>query len=348
MNIFGQFKQKGFVGIDLGSYAIKVAEVVPGKTAPLLKAFGQIRLPAGCISGGVLKEPEVVSTKLRKLSSNLRLNNKRAVVSLSSYAAIIKRVHIDLEDGKDLEAIIYEEAEAQIPFNLEDVYIDYQLLSENEKSYDILLVAARKEIVDEVTNIVQNAGLKPVIVDIDILALGNLVEYIYQPDGAVIIIDIGATKSSVLLWEDGSLLVSRDIAIGSHDINEELRDVLNVTVEDLEKIKISGPDEDDVKDLLKTSLNKLYAKFKKDLENTLDYFSSLRANVDYERIYLCGGGSFLPKLPEFLRQATGKKVDYLSPFVKLELHKDFDEGYTEYISHIGAVSLGLGIRELVS
>ncbi len=347
MNILGHFKQKGFVGIDLGSYAIKVAEVLPGKTAPMVKAFGQIRLPAGCISGGVLKEPEVVTAKLRKLIANLRLSNKRAVISLSSYAAILKRVHIDLEEGKDLEHAIYEEAEAQIPFNLEDVYIDYQLLSEDESSYDVLLVAARKEIVDEVFKIIRDAGLKPVIIDIDLLAIGNLVEYIYQPDGAVIIIDIGATKSSVILWEDGSLVVSRDIAIGSYAINDELRDLLNLSPEDVEKMKISGPEEDKEKEILKENLNRLYSKFGKDLENTLDYFSSLKGNMNYEQIYLCGGGSFLPKLAEFLRQRTGKRVDYLAPFVKLELHKDFDENYCEYLSKIGSVSLGLGIRELV-
>ncbi len=347
MDILAHFNTKGFVGIDLGSYALKAVEVVSGKGGLQVKAFGQVRLPAGCITGGVLKEPEAVAENLRKLVANLRLTQKKTAISLSSYAAIIKRIKLSVGENDDLESAIYEEAEAQIPFNLEDVYLDYQILSYEDQKQDILLVAARKEVIEELINIVKGVGLRPLIIDVDILALGNLVEYVYGEKEPFVVIDLGATKSSVLLWQDAGLLVSRDIPLGSYNISEELRHELNITLEEAEELKINGPQDKTQEEALGKVVKNFYKKFIKDLENTFDYFSSLKEVAEHKRIFLYGGGSYLPKIDEILSKAFGKKVEIIDPFIKLEVTKDWDQSYKKDVSRVGSVALGLALRELV-
>ncbi len=347
MKKFFEFRRKGgFVGIDVGSYAIKVAEAVPSRAGPVLRAFGQVRLPTGSLLGGVLKDPKRVTEKLNLLLENLKIKSKKAIVSISSYAAIIKRIKFRLPEDKELDIAIQEEAEAYIPFNLEDVYLDYQIFSEEENIFDILLVAARKEIVEEVADLIQNTGLIPIIVDVDILAINNLFEYVYQPDKPAIFIDIGATKISIVLWAEGGLMLSRDLSFGLYELTEKIQNELNVSFEEAELLKVQGTtDEFQLKQLERCFLD-IYDRFLLDFESTLNYFRSFNPSIHIEDVYICGGGSQLPHFLSFLKKNLKFDIHLFSPFTRLKYEEYFDEKYLDTISKEGIVALGLSIREL--
>ncbi len=348
MRKFFEFIRKdGFLGVDLGSYSIKVAEAVSTRDGPVLKAFGQVRLPTGSLLGGVLKDSKRVTEKLNLLLENLKIKSKKAIVSISSYAAIIKRIKFALPEDKELNLAIQEEAEAHIPFNLEDVYLDYQVFSEEENIFDILLVAARKEIVEEVANLIQNVGLIPIIVDVDILAINNLFEYIYNPNKPVIFVDIGATKISIVLWAQGGLMLSRDLSFGLYELTEKIQNELNVSFEEAEVLKIQGTTEESQLKQLKKCFFDIYDRFLQDFESTINYFKSFYPSIHVEDIYICGGGSQLPYFLPFLKKNLGFNVHLFSPFTKLKYEEYFDQKYLELISKEGIVALGLSIRELL-
>ncbi len=344
MSIFSWRKKSGFVGVDLGTYAIKVAEALPGNP-PVVRSLGQIRLPRGSILGGIYKDLEAITDKLKQLVENLGLKNRPAVVSISSYAAIIKRLNLNIPQEKDLESAIYEEAEAHIPFDLDDVYLDYQIFSEEGDVIDLLLVAAKRDLINNVSDILESAGLLPTIIDVDVIALSNLFEYLYQPQETSLIIDLGASKTSVVLWHNQSLMANRDIGHGTLEINDILQEKLNLSFEESEKLKISGNESDTqtVKQIIKDYFEDVI----EDIKGTIDYFKSIYADCQIKKIYLCGGGSFVPEITKAFEKKTNIKTEKIAPFAKLETKKFHDES-KNYFNHIACVAIGLGIRELIS
>ncbi len=344
MSIFSWRKKSGFVGVDLGTYAIKVAEALPGNP-PQIKALGQIRLPRGSILGGIYKDLEAITDKLKQLVENLGLKNRPAVVSISSYAAIIKRLNLNVPAEKDLESAIYEEAEAHVPFDLDDVYLDYQIFSEEGEVLDLLLVAAKRELVDNVSNILEEAHLLPTIIDVDVIALSNLFEYLYQPQETSLIIDLGASKTSVVLWHNQSLMANRDIGHGTLEINDILQEKLNLSFEESEKLKISG-DGTEVQ-TAKKAIKEYFEDVIKDVQGTIDYFKSIYADCQIKKIYLCGGGANVPEVNKAFEKGLKIKTEKLAPFAKIEAKK-IHEGSIDYFNHIACVAIGLGIRELIS
>ncbi len=347
-SLLGFRRKGGFLGIDLGSYAIKVAEAVPGKNGPVLKSFGQIRLPRGSVLSGVFKDPDIIIERLSQLIDNLNVKSKRAIISLSSYAAIIKRIELRLPEGKDLDSAVYEEAEAHIPFNLDDVYLDYQIFSEEENKFDILLVAARKEVIEELANLVEKAGLIPTIVDVDILAVGNIFEHVYQITKPSLLVDFGASKASVILWGEGGPLSNRDISFGAQEITEELQRELTLSFEEAENIKIQGVSEEEQKKVVKKCFLNTYNHFVKDLKNTIEFFKSRYPSLEIQEIYLCGGGSKLPQLKEFLEKETDLKINFFQVFSRIEHEECFDREYLDTINKEGIVALSLSVRELIT
>lgn len=337
-------KKNSFVGIDLGTYAIKVVEVQSGNP-PVVKSVGQIRLPRGSILGGIYKDLEVITDKLKQLLNNLGLKNKNAVISISSYAAIIKRINLNVPAEKDLESAIYEEAEAHVPFDLDDVYLDYQIFSEEDDVLDILLVAAKKELIENILEIVEEAKLLPVIVDVDVIALSNLFEYLYQFQETSLLVDLGASKTSVVLWQNQSFMANRDIGHGMLEINDLLQEKLNLSFEESEKLKLQGGEKEN--GVVKQVINKYFADVIQDIKGTIDYFKSIYGDGDVKKIYLCGGGAAVPGITKFFEKNLQIKTETIAPFAKLAGKKIHEESI-DYFNHITCTAIGLGIRELIS
>ena len=169
IKLFSAKKQQFPLGLDIGSHSIKISQVAKSGENFKLLSLGSAMLPEGAVEDGILQEPEEVATIITSLIKNLKLKEKRVAISISGYSVIVKKINLAVMEEKDLDEYIQSEVGQYIPFDIEDVYLDYQDLKTNTAEYDrtdVMLVAAKKEVVDGYLSMLQSAGLKVVIVDI--------------------------------------------------------------------------------------------------------------------------------------------------------------------------------------
>jgi len=334
MAFFKFGKPKSYLGIDIGSYAIKVAEVSSSLPLKLL-SFGQVRVPPGGIIGA---EEEIVE-KLKFLFQNLRIKSKKATVSISSYSSIIKRLEISIPEEKTLDEAIREEAEAHIPFNLNDVYLDYYIISEEDEKIEFIIAAAKKELVDDIFELISGAGINVEAIDIDIIGLVNIFEYIYKLQDSCFLIDLGFTKTSVILVENNYIKNYRDLSVGTNIINQKLQDQLNVGQEEAEKIKLKGQNKKKlvlaIKDYIEEAVKNIMetCKFLDDIEN--------------KKIFLSGGGAFYRQIYQKIKKDFNTEVELIKPFVKIDTIKT-NKKTKETIEKVGLTAIGLAAREILS
>jgi len=188
------------VGIDIGSHAVKVCQLKRTDKAYAVVNLGSATLPDGAVDDGTLNDPEVVGQTIAELFKNLKIKKKKVGFSISGYSVIVKKVNLSVMSEEELEEHIQSEAEQYIPFDIDDVYLDFQDLKTNKddgERTDVMLVAAKKEIVDDYLEMLEDLNLKPVIVDVDGFALENTYEYNYPKDENVALVDIGASKMNI-------------------------------------------------------------------------------------------------------------------------------------------------------
>ena len=201
-------KKNHLIGLDIGSRTIKVAEVVDTKTGSTLKTFSSIDIEPELIEEGSIKDPETVAEYIRELFKSVKLKDRNVAISIGGYSVIVKKINVQTMTEDELHETIHFEAEQYIPFDINDVNLDFQILGESEHNpnqMSVLLVAAKKEMVNEYINLVQMANLNTCIIDVDAFALQNIFEFNHTPeDEHVALIDIGASKTSLNILKGNS------------------------------------------------------------------------------------------------------------------------------------------------
>ena len=176
-------KKFNLVGLDIGSRTIKAGEIVDGKSGPTLKSFGCIDIPPGTIEEGNIVEPAKVADSIRQLFKKFGIKENNVAVSIGGYSVIVKKITVQTMEEEELQETINLEAEQYIPFDISDVNLDFQILGENEHNpnqMNVLLVAAKKEMINDYVQLIQMAKLNPCVIDIDAFALQNIYEHAYQ------------------------------------------------------------------------------------------------------------------------------------------------------------------------
>src|SRR2546428_12498107 len=176
MALFGLGKRPLTFGLDIGSSAVKAIELVEGKAGYALKAFAQVPLPRDVISEGSIKEPGLVSDAIRECVQKAGITNTAAAISVSGREGIVKRVPLPKVTAKELADAITLEAEHHIPFAVDDVFLDYQVVGESSNSMSVVLVAVKKVKILEYVAVVEQAGLEALVVDLDAFAIQNQYE----------------------------------------------------------------------------------------------------------------------------------------------------------------------------
>lgn len=249
-------KKNQLVGLDIGSHAIKLVEIEDTKKGRILKNFGIIGLPQDAIVEGAIKEMEIVSSAIKTLYKNLKIKNKNVVTSISGYSVIVKKISIQKRGEAELDASIQDEAEQYIPFDINDVNLDYEILSppdeegaekkaEGEKAerglMDVMLVAAKKDIVEDYVSLLHLTGLSPAILDVDAFALQNAFEMSSEKiAGCYALVNVGAEELGINAIKNGVSIFTRDSSYGGYQINEAIMSKFDVSYEEAEKIKLGG------------------------------------------------------------------------------------------------------------
>ena len=341
-------KEQFPIGIDIGSHAIKICRVAKTGDNFKLECLGTAKLPEGAVEDGILQEPEEVARIITTLIKNLKLKDKSVAISISGYSVIVKKINLAVMEEKALDDYIQAEVGQYIPFDIEDVYLDYQDLHTNTADYnrtDVMLVAAKKEVVDGYLSMLQSAGLRVVIVDIGAFALENIYETNYSLDENVALVDIGATKMSINIVSQGVSVLARDVVVGSRQLTDQIQNRFGITSDEAEGLKIGyEPVEEKQRDLDDIFANTC-TQWALELKKAIDLYYTNNPDMALSKIILSGGGSKVKGLEQFFAEEIGLEVETLDPFKKIQTDNNLiDKEYLHYIGPEMAIALGLAIR----
>jgi type IV pilus assembly protein PilM len=356
-------KKNQLVGLDIGSHSIKLVEIEDTNKGRILKNFGIIGLPQEAIVEGAIKEMEIVSSAIKTLFKNLKVKNKNVVTSISGYSVIVKKISILKRGDAELETTIQEEAEQYIPFDIKDVNLDFEILTpagvseekekaeeKGDKSFmDVMLVAAKKDIVEDYVSLLQLTGLNPAILDVDAFALQNAFELSAGTvSGCYAIVNIGAEELGINAIKDGISIFTRDSAYGGYQINEAIMSKLDVPYNEAEKIKLGGAKlESKERGMLEEIFTQVISGWVNEIKRALDFLSTTYPDQSIEKILISGGSSRIPGFQKYLEQETDIPVEEMNPFVNLQIsEKAFDPKYLSYMAPQAAVAVGLALRSI--
>jgi type IV pilus assembly protein PilM len=345
------FESKGVIGIDIGTSSVKILEIKESKNNYYLKKFGIARLPRETIVNGVIMHADHVIEAIREIISRNNIKTKNTVLSISGHPVIVKKISVQQMSDEQLEESIPFEVQQYIPFALEEVNIDFQILGISEEKKDqmnVILVAAKKVMINDYVNLITSAGLNPMIVDIDVFALGNMFEYNYPMEQSknIALIDIGASVINMNIIRGGESAFTRDVFLGGHQISEEIQKQLGVTYDQAENLKLGKEQGGTNQEIVKGIVQKGTLSIVGEIQRSLDFYSSQTSN-EINKIYLSGGVVKTPNFITLVQERTGVQAEIVDPLKSIRYDKgDFEPEYLKEMSPFMAVGIGLAMRRV--
>jgi type IV pilus assembly protein PilM len=339
--MFGFFGSKSIVGLDVGSSSIKAVELKRSRAGIEVAHLGLEALAPDIVVDSMIVDSGTVSSAISKLFTDCQIKTKAVATAVSGHSVIVKRIPLPSMSDAELAEAIPKEAAQHIPFDLTDVNLDYQILSEDTSSptMDVLLVAVKKDKILNYTNVLSMAGRSPAIVDIDSLALQNCYEYNYEPaSGQVVaLLNLGASVMNINIVKGTTPLFPRDVSVGGHQYTDSLQN-------DAEALKLGkkvGTVSEDAKSPILQQVTEIIVL---EIQKTFDFFRASAAGEHIEKIYLAGGSSKVSGLLEALRQEFSLPVEMLNPFQKIAPPVDSSADLIEQNAGQLAVAVGLALR----
>jgi len=344
---FGKKKTR-IIGLDVGSRTLKVAEVTEAKQGYELKKIGMTDIDAGLIEEGAIKNPEAVADAIRKLFKMYKIKEQNVAVSIGGYSIIVKNITVQLMGEEKLHGQIHSEAESYIPFDVSDVNLDFQILGENEADptqMDVLLVAAKKEIVNDYANLIQMAGLNPLIMDVDAFALQNIYEANYDTENEnVALIDVGANKTTLNILKGTTSVLIRDVSLGCGQISRKIMSHEECSLEEAEHLwQGDGADIILTKDVIEV-ISSVVTDWCTEIRRALDFFYATYPGEHIRKIILSGGGANIKRFRELLAEETSSDVEIIRPFENFAVDNSIDTSYLERVMPQTAICIGLALR----
>ena len=345
--LFG--KNKDIIGLDIGSSAVKLVRLRRLKEGYQLQNVGMLPLPAEAIVDNTLMDSSSVVETVRQLIRDLKIKSKEAACSISGNSVIIRKISLPSMPVEELEDQIQWEAEQYIPFDINDVNVDFQILSPDDQDtskMNVLLVASKKDIIDDYQTVFAEAGLKLVVMDVDAFAVQNAFETNYptEQNEVVALVNIGASIINLNIVSGGVSLLTRDVQMGGNLYTEEIQKQFGLNDQEAEQKKLSDTDSDgQLKDIL-LRVNETIAQ---EIRRSLDFYHSTAGEGRISKVYLSGGAAKTSLLLEAVQRRLSLPVEMLNPFLKVAVNeKDFDLATLERIAPLVTVAVGLATRRL--
>ena len=350
--MFGLGKSKEVVGLDIGSSAVKAVELRPVGKGFKVTAFATEPVPPDSIVDGAIVDATAVSDAIRRLFENKAFKTKEVAASLSGNAVIVKKISLPVMTEQELGESIYWEAEQYIPFDIQDVNLDYQVLdpgtgADGKGTMDVLLVAAKKEKIADYTGVISQAGRTPVVVDVDAFALQNAYEMNYAPEAGsvVVLLNAGASAININILSGDQSLFTRDISMGGNAYTEAVQKELNLTFDHAEQAKrglpVAGVSFDEVRPVLHAMTENVLLEIQK----TFDFFKATASSDRIDRILLSGGASSVDGFAQAVGERFGAPVESFDPFKKIAFDaQKLGMSDVEHLVPTAAVAVGLALR----
>jgi type IV pilus assembly protein PilM len=345
-------KPTSIIGLDIGSSSVKAVELTAKAKGIELQHVGVAQLPPEAIVQGAFLNSSAIVEAIREAVDGAGTRTKNVATAVSGHSLIVKKISLPSMTRDELEESIRWEAEQYIPFDINEVNLDFQILNsgETEGQMDVLLVAAKKDLIDDYVNVVREAGLHPAVLDVEAFAVENAFEANCEsaPDEVVALADIGAQVVNINVIANGIPAFTRDISTGGSVYTEEIQKALSVSWEEAERIKIGGSASEQSQEVVPQEVEQAIQSVTEtvtgEISRSLDFFAATAAESRISRIVLTGGGSRISGLDAAFQAKTNIPVEHLNPLARVVPSSRFDQQFLEEVGPSLGVSVGLALR----
>lgn len=326
------FFQTSFFGLDLSDSSLKIAKLKESKGALTLASYGKKDIPEGVIKNGEIQKEEELIKIINEAIKNIKgkpLTTKLCSVSLPETKSFIRVIELPLMDKKELKEAIKWEAEANIPLPPEEIYLDWQIISEKNGSQSVLLGALPKNLVDSYLSLLKKINLKPINFEIESLAIARSIIKENFSEKPILIIDFGALTINLIIFYQSTVYFTATLPFGNNHLTRTTTDYLSRNNNKTEKLKTTEPVFNDLIKTIKDCLT----------------FASTHFSDQISKVILCGGGSNLIGLPNFIYTETQIKTEVANPWINIlgaKLKEVPELPYNESLSYVSALGLALG------
>ncbi|GLR63695.1 type IV pilus assembly protein PilM [Marinospirillum insulare] len=344
-------KKLPLIGIDITSSAVKLLEIHPYGDKLQVASYGVAPLESGAVSDRRIKDYKSVARSIKRVIERTQPSTRRTAIAVPTAAVITRTLSLPVELNDDeMEALILEEAEQHIPYPLNEVAIDFQRqppLNPEDENQPVLLVACRKEVTEQLDYVLEDAGLEPIVTDVENLAmersLGLLLNKLpkQEENQIVAVADVGATTTALNILRDGETIYSRDQLFGGKQLTDEIQRFYGLSREEAGFAKKKGNlPADYITELLDPFKTALVQQVERQLQ--LFYSSSSYHDIDY--LILAGGSSAIEGLPALAQQQLGCPTYIANPFVDMLLSDKVDAKALAQDAPAMMIACGLAMR----
>ncbi|MEQ9401769.1 MAG: type IV pilus assembly protein PilM [Longimicrobiales bacterium] len=344
MGLFG--RKRTSIGLDIGSGFVKVVEVDhSGDQAEVVRVAMRPLLPDAIVEGEIM-DYGLVSDTVQGLFADLGMKGADVVTAVGGHDVIIKKIEMDRMKESDAREVIRWEAEQHVPFDIKSVELDFQILNPHDDGLqmEVLLVAAKRELVDNKVGLLQDAGINPTIIDVDAFALHNAFGYNYPHDqeGIVALVNVGHETTNVNILEDGVPILTRDIPFGSRKLREDLQRERGLTAEQAEDVVQARDTVDDLERFVTASADEVAVG----IERASAFLMTRDDGETLGKIFLSGGGARIPGMVESLAGRMNVETSLVNPFERVPVQAEASPDFSiDEAAPMLLLPLGLALRQ---
>jgi type IV pilus assembly protein PilM len=346
MALFG--RKKTTVGLDIGSGLVKVAVVDHSRKQPELVRVAVVPLLADAIVDGEVMDPGIVAEAIQSALAAADVKGKQVVTAVGGRDVIIKKIQIERVKEQQARELMRWEAEQHVPFDMESVELDFQILDPDDDGVEmsVLLVAAKRELIESKLRVLTDAGLEPSLVDVDAFALHNAFEMNYPEAmrGIVALVNIGHDVTNINILDEGVPILTRDITLGTRRFREDLQRERGISADEAQQL-LQGYDRSAHLDAVLESRGE---EIVVGIERAAAFLSSSsRAPSAVRAIYTCGGGARIPGLSDALADRLRISVEQANPLTNLTIRDGaLDSLVTDEVASLLMLPIGLAMRQV--
>ena len=344
MGLFGK-KNKKTVGLDVGSGFVKLLEMDHSGDQPEVTRVAVRPVAPEAIVEGEVMDPMAVTETIRDLLEESGVDGRNVVAAVGGHDVIVKRIEMDRMEDAEAREVIRWEAEQHVPFDIESVELDFQVLDPagGDPRMQVLLVAAKRELVESHAGLLEAAGASPRIIDAEAFALYNAFELNHPEalDGYVALVNVGHEVSNVNILENGIPALTRDVPFGTRKLREEVQRQRNLSSEEAEAFVQGENSMEDLDNFVRNSAEELAVG----VERAAAFLMTEYAGASLGSVYLSGGGARIPGMADAVGERMGVETHGVNPFERVPIRPDAAPGLDiDRVASLLVLPVGLGLR----
>lgn len=349
--LMGKINPGSVFGVDIGAHSIKVCEVSgsPGKIK--IERFGSFMLSEAAIIEDEIQKPSEIVDGIVQAINEAGIKSRVVCFGLYGPNTMTKRLNVPEGTKEEIEDHIMWESEQYITFGADESQISFHIVGDNEGGgKDTIVAAARTDVVETFSKIMTDAKLMTKVVDLNVLAISNVFEEVYQDEleeysQGSLIIDFGAQSTKIIVYKRGGPIFTKELPIGGGLITEEIQRQMGVSYEEAEDLKSTTDDKGNLPQEILNIINVQVDQQIAEVRKNINFYVTQGSAEKVEYCFITGGSSLLPGLAEKLSNASGlevKRLDVLSAF-KIDERKISTE--LDEFAAISPVVIGLAMRK---